>query len=67
MSIDPKHWQIGLVGYGEVGRILAEAGRPDSHLASACGIEPDWLSRYPHELSGGMAQRAAISRPRRSM
>lgn len=23
-SIDPKHWTVGLVGYGEVGRILAE-------------------------------------------
>jgi len=24
MSVDPKQWTIGLVGYGEVGRILAE-------------------------------------------
>jgi len=24
IPIDPKHWCIGLVGYGEVGRILAE-------------------------------------------
>jgi len=24
MAIDPKRWQVGLVGYGEVGRILAE-------------------------------------------
>lgn len=24
IPIDPKHWRIGLVGYGEVGRILAE-------------------------------------------
>src|SRR5258707_11193147 len=24
LSIDPKQWTIGLVGYGEVGRILAE-------------------------------------------
>jgi hypothetical protein len=21
---NPKHWNVGLVGYGEVGRILAE-------------------------------------------
>jgi len=27
MAIDPKRWQIGLVGYGEVGRILAEDPR----------------------------------------
>jgi 3-hydroxyisobutyrate dehydrogenase-like beta-hydroxyacid dehydrogenase len=26
---DPKHWTIGLVGYGEVGRILAEDLRKD--------------------------------------
>ena len=26
---DPKHWNIGLVGYGEVGRILAEDLRKD--------------------------------------
>ena len=24
MDADPKRWQVGLVGYGEVGRILAE-------------------------------------------
>jgi len=24
MAVDPKTWQVGLVGYGEVGRILAE-------------------------------------------
>ena len=24
LSVDPKQWRIGLVGYGEVGRILAE-------------------------------------------
>jgi len=23
-ATDPRHWNIGLVGYGEVGRILAE-------------------------------------------
>jgi lactate dehydrogenase-like 2-hydroxyacid dehydrogenase len=24
ISTNPKHWNVGLVGYGEVGRILAE-------------------------------------------
>ena len=24
LPVDPKQWRIGLVGYGEVGRILAE-------------------------------------------
>ena len=53
LAMNPR-WRIG--------RILAEAGRPDPHLARACGIEPDWLSRYPHELSGGQMQRISILR-----
>lgn len=24
MHMDPKQWHVGLVGYGEVGRILAQ-------------------------------------------
>jgi hypothetical protein len=24
ISTNPRHWNVGLVGYGEVGRILAE-------------------------------------------
>jgi len=48
MHADPKHWQIGLVGYGEVGRILAEdlhaqgvAVRAwDLKLASPASAEP---------------------------
>jgi len=25
MNPDPQHWRVGLIGYGEVGRILALA------------------------------------------
>jgi len=25
MNPDPQHWRVGLIGYGEVGRILAQA------------------------------------------
>ncbi|HKQ84803.1 MAG TPA: hypothetical protein VJS42_21575 [Steroidobacteraceae bacterium] len=31
MNTDPLQWRVGLVGYGEVGRILAEDSR-------ACGM-----------------------------
>jgi len=29
---DPKRWQIGVAGYGEVGRILAEDPRKQDRL-----------------------------------
>jgi 3-hydroxyisobutyrate dehydrogenase-like beta-hydroxyacid dehydrogenase len=35
MNTDPKHWHIGLVGYGEVGRILAEDLRTQGVKVSA--------------------------------
>ena len=38
-SPDPKHWQIGLVGYGEVGRTLAEDLRKQDAKVAACDIK----------------------------
>jgi prephenate dehydrogenase len=37
--MDPKHWHIGLVGYGEVGRILAEDLRAQGLAVSACDLK----------------------------
>ena len=45
MATDVKHWHVGLVGYGEVGRILAEDLR-------AQGIE---VSAYDLKLDGAKA------------
>jgi 3-hydroxyisobutyrate dehydrogenase-like beta-hydroxyacid dehydrogenase len=39
MSVDPKQWHIGLVGYGEVGRILAEDLRKQDVQVSAYDIK----------------------------
>jgi 3-hydroxyisobutyrate dehydrogenase-like beta-hydroxyacid dehydrogenase len=39
MSIDPHRWHIGLVGYGEVGRILAEDLRKQQVKVSAYDIK----------------------------
>ena len=36
---DPRRWQIGLVGYGEVGRILAEDLRQQDIKVSAYDIK----------------------------
>jgi 3-hydroxyisobutyrate dehydrogenase-like beta-hydroxyacid dehydrogenase len=39
MSIDPARWQVGLVGYGEVGRILAEDLRRQGVTVSAYDLK----------------------------
>ena len=39
MSIDPNRWQVGLVGYGEVGRILAEDLRKQGVKVSAYDVK----------------------------
>jgi 3-hydroxyisobutyrate dehydrogenase-like beta-hydroxyacid dehydrogenase len=41
MSSDPKQWQIGIVGYGEVGRILAEDLRKDGVRVAAYDVKLD--------------------------
>lgn len=45
-----------------LGRTLAEAGPVDSSLVHGLGIREEWMSRYPHELSGGELQRFCIAR-----
>jgi peptide/nickel transport system ATP-binding protein len=42
--------------------VLAEAGEVSSELRERLGIRDEWLSRYPHELSGGELQRFCIAR-----
>ncbi|MCK1735395.1 NAD(P)-dependent oxidoreductase [Bradyrhizobium sp. 138] len=41
MMADPKRWQIGLVGYGEVGRIMAEDLRQQDIKVAAYDIKLD--------------------------
>lgn len=45
-----------------VRQLLQEGCPPDPAYLEALGIHPGWLSRYPHELSGGELQRIAIAR-----
>lgn len=53
LSVNPR-WRIQ--------QILQESSAPDAKRLEALGIHPGWLSRYPHELSGGELQRVAIAR-----
>ena len=41
---------------------LEEAWTPDAAFLEGMGIEREWLSRYPTELSGGEMQRFCIAR-----
>ena len=37
--------------------ILADGDNIDPRIIKELGIEPDWMTRYPQELSGGELQR----------
>lgn len=43
-------------------KTLAEGGGPDEQLLAALGIQEEWLSRWPNELSGGELQRFCVAR-----
>ncbi len=42
--------------------VLAEGDEVEERVVRGLGIEPDWLNRYPAELSGGEIQRFNIAR-----
>ncbi|MDR3037661.1 MAG: ATP-binding cassette domain-containing protein [Coriobacteriales bacterium] len=42
--------------------MLKEAGEASAGLLERLGIRDEWLSRFPHELSGGEMQRFCIAR-----
>lgn len=46
----------------KMGRILKESWNPSKEFLKKIGIEEQWLSRWPTELSGGELQRFCIAR-----
>lgn len=42
--------------------VLAEGDDVEDRIIRGLGIEPDWLNRFPAELSGGEMQRFSIAR-----
>ena len=63
-SFDPRR----TIGSG-IGESLRNAGwsKADTkarviHLLGQCGLSEEYADRYPHEISGGQCQRAAIAR-----
>ncbi len=43
-------------------KVLNEGGEVDQELSSLLGIEEQWLTRWPNELSGGELQRFCVLR-----
>lgn len=43
-------------------RSLEESGMPEPRLLQEMGIKPEWLNRWPNELSGGELQRFCVVR-----
>ena len=45
-----------------MGMSVREAKKRAGELLIRCGLTPEFAARYPHEISGGQCQRAAIAR-----
>ena len=63
-SFDPRR-TLG-DGIGEslrnLGMNRADTGKEVARLLTECGLQPEFARRYPHKVSGGQCQRAAIAR-----
>jgi len=53
LSVNPR-WKMA--------KILNEHWNPDAELLKTMGLENEWMSRWPRELSGGELQRFCIAR-----
>ena len=49
-----------------LGDTLKEAGEPDKRILEELRIRPEWMERFPSELSGGELQRLCLARALRA-
>lgn len=63
-SFDPRRTLGFSIGESmrNLGLSRNEAEARTENLLSQCGLDPSFARRYPHEVSGGECQRAAIAR-----
>lgn len=57
-----QHPELTMNPRWKLGDSLREGWNPDMQTLKSLNIEMSWLSRYPHELSGGELQRLALAR-----
>ena len=57
-----QHPELAVNPRWKMGKTLKEAWNPPEELLDRMGIERDWLTRWPSELSGGELQRFCIAR-----
>lgn len=57
-----QHPELAVNPRWRMEKTLNECWRPDEELLVRMGIEKDWLTRWPAELSGGELQRFCIAR-----
>ncbi|WP_316900030.1 ATP-binding cassette domain-containing protein [Pseudodesulfovibrio indicus] len=57
-----QHPELTMNPRWKLGDSLNEGWQPDLCTLKALNVEPAWLNRYPHELSGGELQRLALAR-----
>lgn len=63
-SFDPRRTLGDGVGESlrNMGMSKAQARKKTEALLQRCGLTPEFADRYPHQVSGGQCQRAAIAR-----
>ncbi|MGO2392430.1 MAG: ABC transporter ATP-binding protein [Halomonas sp.] len=66
-GVQPVHWlpqspELAVNPRWRVAKILREAWTPSEAQCQAFGVQPHWLSRFPHALSGGELQRVCVLR-----
>ena len=57
-----QHPELAVNPRWRMDKTLNECWNPDDELLNKMGIEKEWLSRWPSELSGGELQRFCIAR-----